>query len=186
MSRMKHQGAILTTALSVVLSAVALGEARQRSELAGQTGSYVPPIVDLTTARGILHPNGEQQAQTVTVVEPGRASSAKIPSCLGSGVSSAGATCVNLCVRMPAGSTLSKVEGLAADFDYSRAGPWLPCGSETCLKQRPENARAMFDAAGYVLDRVSGQERVCWVFRNWHSDLKRTAVLLLTFRSPRR
>jgi hypothetical protein len=145
---------------------------------------YAPPIVDNTSAVVSRLADGDLQSQTYTVVAEGRPSADKFPTCIGSGSDRAGANCVSLCVRIPKGSTLSKVEGFSAN--WARVGqPWLPCNSTRCLDQNPEQAKAMFGPSGYTQDQVPGFDRVCWIFRSWHPDFKREAVLRVTFRIPK-
>jgi len=172
--------AALCALLSGGLGAVGLGcEGQQQTD---RSSGYQPPVIDDTRARGILLPNGEQQAQTIADVDPGMASTAREPACIGTGLSGATAACVNVCVRMPLGSILSKVES----FAWERGVPgWPPCSSRTCLNQTPSQAKAMFDRAGYVEERIADFDRVCWVFRNWHPSRSRQAILLITFRAPK-
>ena len=143
---------------------------------------YQPPVVDLTTSLGKLLPDGTQQAQTYyPAVGPGRASTTRIPACLGSGEKSAGANCIKLCVRMPLGSKLTRVESFAQEVGPP---PWLACDSKQCLGRPVDQVKAMFDASGYVADQTPDSDRVCWVFRNWHPSKERIAVLLVMFRAP--
>jgi hypothetical protein len=82
---------------------------------------------------------------------------------------------------MPSGSQLVKVEGFAQEV---RTPPWLACDSRNCLGRPVAQAQAMFDSSGFAQDRAKEDDRVCWVFRNWHPSKDRIAVLLLTFRAP--
>ncbi|HXT69170.1 MAG TPA: hypothetical protein VN700_05425 [Vicinamibacterales bacterium] len=139
-----------------------------------------PPIVDLTTSLGILHADGTHDVQTNTLVGPGRPSPAGSSDCIESATRNAGATCVNVCVRMPPGSTLTKVQTIAAEAGK----PGGPCGRRICLGQPVSAARAMFDAAGYTRDQDFGYDRVCWIFRNWHPTISREVWLIVSLKSP--
>ncbi len=138
-------------------------------------------IVDLTTSLGILNPDGTQQVQSVVSVAAGFPSRDAHPPCVGSGAANQAAACVNVCVRLPPDSEVSKIEGLAED--PGRVG-WEPCTMQSCFGQRAELTKAMFDPAGPMKERVFGMDRVCWVFRNWHPTSSRTAILRTTFRAP--
>jgi hypothetical protein len=185
LSTKHHMRRILWAALYALLS-VWLGafdlECRDGQRQTDQGAAYQPPVIDDTRARGRLLPNGEQQAQTIGYVDPGRVSSVKVPPCIGSGQPGAGSSCAKVCVGMPVGSTVSKVEGFAQPV---RSPAWLPCDSKTCMNQTPDRAKAMFDPAGYVEERRPGNDRVCWVFRNWHPSRTVEVVLLTTFRAPK-
>lgn len=148
---------------------------------AGQSDTvWRAPIVDDTRALGRLLPSGEQQAQTVWSADPGRVSSGDRPSCIGSPDQRGSAECATLCVRYPAGSKVSEVRGLAADRDTKNE--WLACDGTTCLGMGVTQAKAMFEPSG-PKDEPS-LNRVCWGFRNWHTERTRQAIVIVTFRAP--
>lgn len=138
------------------------------------------PIAGLTTSLGSLHPDGTQQVQSVVHVAVGMPSRVAYPACVGSGAPNSAATCINVCVRLPPGSEVTEIEGLAGE----RGTNWKPCAIGSCFGQRADITKAMFDPSGPTKEQVFGMDRVCWVFRNWHPTSARTAILLTTFRAP--
>ena len=164
--------------LVAVPIAVVIVASSAASSATGQANAV--RVVDRTTSLGRLNPDGTQQVQSVVNVAVGLPSRDSLPACAVSGAANSAATCVNVCVRLPPGSEVTKIEGLAAEG----ASPWSPCTIGSCLGRRAELTKAMFDPAGPTKERVFGMDRVCWVFRNWHTTSSRTAILLTTFRAP--
>ena len=144
--------------------------------------SYRPPIVDVTSVVILPNKNGEQHVQSIAVVEHGAPSKQKVPGCLGSGEADSGSTCINLCVRMPTGSKVSKIETFAHEVTSAN---WLPCGSNTCLNSSPSTARAMFDTAGPTESMTPAGLRTCWVFKNWDTSKAREVIMRVSFKAPR-
>jgi hypothetical protein len=142
------------------------------------------PIVDRTTAEGMLYPNGEQKAQTVAAIAAGMTTKVAVPECLGSSGVNPAARCATICVSMPPGSKVSKVESFADDLTQKT---WLPCDGKRCLGQPVSVAKAMFEPTGHFIEDTGPRTgpRVCWGFRNWHPELLRKGILVVTFRAPR-
>jgi hypothetical protein len=143
--------------------------------------SYRPPIVDVTSVVILPNKNGEQHVQSIAVVDHGAPSKMKVPGCLGSGEADSGSTCINLCVRMPAGSKVSRIETFAHEVT---SATWLPCGSKICLNSTPSTAHAMFDTAGPTESRTPAELRTCWVFKNWDSSKAREVIMRVSFKAP--
>jgi hypothetical protein len=166
---------------SAVLAVLFASGCRSGYEASQTDAAWRAPIVDDTRALGRLLPSGDQQAETVWTVDTGRVSGEDRPSCIGSPDLKGSAGCATLCVRYPPGSKISEVKGLAAERDAKNE--WLPCDAVTCLGTSVTDAKAMFEPSG-PNDEPS-LNRVCWGFRNWHTERTRQAILVVTLRAPK-
>ena len=132
------------------------------------------PILDNTSFVHRTLPNGEREAQSATRVGPGASDRNGQPTCVDLGLPGAKLSCVDLCVSLPRGSKVNKVEAFAHGLNR----PWEPCNQRSCIES------AAFDSVGPRSLIEEGRPRTCWAFRNWHLSETRHALLAVTFRPP--
>jgi len=145
--------------------------------LQGARESSGYPVTDNTRKLGPSLPGGEQRVQSVGFAARGSSDAVGVPTCLDFGIWSAEPSCIDLCVTMPRGSRVIRVQAFAHG---PASTEWTACDRKSCI------ANAAYDGVGPRESTSDRGLRSCWVFRNWDNSDTRHALLVATFRPPQR
>lgn len=207
-TRAKHLRT-MRLALPVLIVAIGANLVAADQTVAGRDGPPAIPIIDTSSFRYVDRPwttwfprwfpnflydklSGKLGIQ-VRIADLGMQTNAHFSPgtgtlCAGHGdPSPAGAArCATLCVRLPVGARILRIQGFAEDPSLRPSPAGVPCDGERCLGKPVAQAQASFDPSGPTQTLRATDLQVCWGFREESQNRRLDVFLIAAYEVPKR